>query len=1192
MYIDKLLKVILAVAIVFSNLPYVNVIKAENIDNVNIDSGETGNNKNNTDESIDNTLENTDEMDNVNHQENAENDETIVNTDQQEDIENNETVSSVDNQNATETIQNNITTVEGMSDTVGLKTTKNVSKVSYINDFKELQEAVKTPNHTIILNGNIQFTDSLEINQQNIVIDGANKQLDLNGKFVLTVKSENFELSGVQFKNYNATAMKLYNAKNASLKDVTFEGNSLSLDKEERSKIGLDIAFSTTKLENITLSNHLYKGIQVRQSSTVEIISSMKHTNDAIHMQLIVANDEKEPSVITDPNKTYTPGSEYAGTNNKTVDYYITSSKTVNTVKDFIEAVAIPGMTVTLGNSLTLEKSDVELLNSNKQIEITKNVVVDGAGHTINLNQVGSVLLKGQDISIKNVIIENSASYGINIYNSRNVLLDNVTAQYSKEWGVFVNGSIVGLKNIKTLDNTSGGVKVTRSRTLRLDSHFNSYVEVVGTITQKESNINVGVVNHEMLDGTTANNQFVYPNNMYTRYDNDTKYSTLSQYYLDFFEIPEEDWGKTYGDTEIDFMLNQQQIDVTTTQEVKDENGNVIQLKNDGITDNADNLEKFIAYAALNGKTLYFPEGTYVISRDIDLSKINLPALSNFTLKGSEDGLSIFDGTSQQGRMLKFSNATYHSIMNYVKFDNLVFNNIAVEMNGPYKKGVSLTNNAFINGKYTAEYAADGSLYKVTLNPYIHIKNNKYVVENNVFLRGDNYPGRGIATYRTTNTSLKNNYFGILDGLNDASKMLPSQVIKKATLIKESGLVDHTPQGNFMTAINNERYDKNVLIQNNYFNMDKTRNIIGDFDETVLVSGINVAKDGQRRDHIIYSKSYTGLNIVGNYFEGMENSAAGGVKIRNGKNAYIGSNNFNDVGLLTYIYNDLTPEEVELHDTIIYNNLFQQTTNMGKEGTGILYYQSFFDTEVIGDVRNFVMLDNKFVGNDDFRIIISHRPKQALANNQFIASGNVYEEDGTSVKYHSGNVSLNESTKDVALGRIAQTSGYYAYHTEDIPMTPHKVITKYLKNLANTIQSKIDQFKQENQVGTLAGQYSRESIKKIEDFIVTIKDKLAKGLLTTQSETNTLYTELETMFNNLVKNDYKPQIPDLDFDNGMNGYPDEETKPANKNETGTAPDSGTVNNPATGYTTVLGYVGLVVTAVGVFLFAKKKKTCE
>ena len=68
--------------------------------------------------------------------------------------------------------------------------------------------------------------------------------------------------------------------------------------------------------------------------------------------------------------------------------------------------------------------------------------------------------------------------------------------------------------------------------------------------------------------------------------------------------------------------------------------------------------------------------------------------------------------------------------------------------------------------------------------------------------------------------------------------------------------------------------------------------------------------------------------------------------------------------------------------------------------------------------------------------------------------------------------------------------------------------------------------------------------------------------------------------------------PDSDFDSGINGYPDEETKPADKPETGTTPDSGTINNPVTGYTTVLGYVGLVVTAAGIFLFAKKKKTCE
>ena len=34
----------------------------------------------------------------------------------------------------------------------------------------------------------------------------------------------------------------------------------------------------------------------------------------------------------------------------------------------------------------------------------------------------------------------------------------------------------------------------------------------------------------------------------------------------------------------------------------------------------------------------------------------------------------------------------------------------------------------------------------------------------------------------------------------------------------------------------------------------------------------------------------------------MENGAAGGVKIRNGKNAYVGSNHFKDVPVLIYIW--------------------------------------------------------------------------------------------------------------------------------------------------------------------------------------------------------------------------------------------------------------------------------------------------
>ena len=145
--------------------------------------------------------------------------------------------------------------------------------------------------------------------------------------------------------------------------------------------------------------------------------------------------------------------------------------------------------------------------------------------------------------------------------------------------------------------------------------------------------------------------------------------------------------------------------------------------------------------------------------------------------------------------------------------------------------------------------------------------------------------------------------------------MLPDEVINKLNLIQVESQLDFNDdlkvtgsQGNFFTAINNERYDEKVTIANNYFDMDKTRNINSDFGTDVLVSGINVAVDGQRRDHIIYSKGYKNLNIYGNYFKGMENGAAGGLKIRNGENAYIGSNHFYDVPVLTYIYGDLTQD--------------------------------------------------------------------------------------------------------------------------------------------------------------------------------------------------------------------------------------------------------------------------------------------
>ena len=98
----------------------------------------------------------------------------------------------------------------------------------------------------------------------------------------------------------------------------------------------------------------------------------------------------------------------------------------------------------------------------------------------------------------------------------------------------------------------------------------------------------------------------------------------------------------------------------------KRQDGTYVRLAGNGVTDDTENLKKLIEYAASHGREIYFPEGIYKITDDIDLSTINLPALSNFTLSGDKDGLAIFDGSSNPDRMLKLENAEYKSNMNYV----------------------------------------------------------------------------------------------------------------------------------------------------------------------------------------------------------------------------------------------------------------------------------------------------------------------------------------------------------------------------------------------------------------------------------------------------------------------------------------------------------------------------------------------
>lgn len=1014
------------------------------------------------------------------------------------------------------------------------QSTWNQVTVTNVDEFKV---AIMKPKTVIDIVYDIEINEPIEILVDNIQINGRMNHIDIisnastNDTGIntssLAVKSDNVVINDVAIINRTTKpGLTLYGANNARLTNVEIVG--ILFDEEanqssDRSGVAIDIYNSTVTLNNITSANSIYRDFQVRGGSTVELLSMNNHSTDVVHMQTIQRPGEPANTII-DPSQFYIAGVEFEDNNEKKVDYYLKDEAVVGTLEELLDRIKYGGAVITLQNDIKVNPAD----DANIEIEVGRNVTIDGGGNTLDLNGKAKLVLKGKDIVVRNLNVINSVDHGVNIYNSKNVLLQEVNVSNSVRNGIFVNGSTVVLRNFATSSNGKEGIKITRSRTLNAHSHFDSEVRLEGRSEQKESTISVNVMNLEMINGYKQDNKFIYIPGTYNERINDEEYKRLSQYYIDLLGLagtPEE--TKEFWEQQIDYLVMQGRLDVTKQSTVTDASGTPIRLVGDGVVDNTAHLIELIKYAASHSQELYFPAGTYKITSDIDLSQLHLPAASNFRLTGDPNGLSVIDGSNNLDKMLEIFNDEYHAPMNYVDIEHLVFNNVGIAINGPYKKGITLKNNVFMNGNYTREKRSDGSVQKAAMEPYIEVKNSKYVIEGNIFLRGTKYPGRGIATYRSKNTTIKNNFFGNLDGTYDAIQMIPS-LANKLTLIQASNLTEGH-QGNFFTAINNERYDTNVLIQNNYFNMIKTRNILSDFASDTLISGINVAADGQRRDHIIYAKGYDNLQIVGNYFRGQENGAAGGVKIRNGKNAYIGANYFDDVPLLTYIYPDLSKAETLLYNTVIYNNLFHQKTNFGQQGTGILFYQSFRDGDnltysdgdtwdnAFGDVQDFVIYNNEFKSDERDHITITGRAVKAFNDNQFLAYDNKYKNTNTLVNYNTtGNFGLSESTLDVIQVKVANNKGFNLYKDEKIPLTPARVDYTYLKEIYDEARAFLDEIRKNNLVGDTIGKYPTKLVEQLEHMMAEIETIYHDGDLL-QAETNRFVTDLDQLYER-VKN--------------------------------------------------------------------------
>lgn len=154
------------------------------------------------------------------------------------------------------------------------------------------------------------------------------------------------------------------------------------------------------------------------------------------------------------------------------------------------------------------------------QITIAKPLTLDGNGYTIsptftytgnNANN-SSVGIDGtHDVTLTNLTIDGTAGtdlHGVNIYESTNVNLSNVTSENNDKDGVVVNGSTVSVTNLSTSGNSWGGIDVDQGTGVtdpaQLTVHAASYQTEIAAIVIDDTTKNVSV--------TDADSQYTYFN--------------------------------------------------------------------------------------------------------------------------------------------------------------------------------------------------------------------------------------------------------------------------------------------------------------------------------------------------------------------------------------------------------------------------------------------------------------------------------------------------------------------------------------------------------------------------------------------------------------------------------------------------------------------------------------------------------
>lgn len=364
--------------------------------------------------------------------------------------------------------------------------------------------------------------------------------------------------------------------------------------------------------------------------------------------------------------------------------------------------------------------------------------------------------------------------------------------------------------------------------------------------------------------------------------------------------------------------------------------------------------------AKFSNKEYVFTE-SFVIPDGISLLGSEGTVFKGVNLINNEYQLNIFDSSTGTSN---------------IEIRNIIFDNFTIYSNqSNNSNNWIIENNVFVNAK-KVDLSIDSGLKPDSNNQnggentgyYILLANNdNSVIRSNLFLRDSNSLGRGVATYKTNNTVIEDNYFGILEDLDNS---IVSFTTKSLSNRLDKVKLSNDNQGYFMTGINCVNGDKNLVIKGNHMSFNK------DLFE-VQYEDRSLTSDGYHRDHLIYAKGYTNLEVVGNYFKGQTKNQDGGIKFRNGDGLFINKNVLDDTLLLLYVQpGDSILKNVYVTDNV-FNNRTQYISDKIEYANPKYISQSFlvlvYNYVSGSDMSNITIKNNKILSfglnNEEIRVI-------------------------------------------------------------------------------------------------------------------------------------------------------------------------------------------------------------------------------